>query len=222
MRNKVRTPTFGSDAVTKNYVDNRISALKLASSPVALFYRVDVSSVSASDPGTGKFRYNNVNQTAATFLYMDNITQEGFDATLFLVVNDFKEEFIIHDKNFAINRQRWKITGPAVIMPDWFQVPVQFLLMDGAPFTHNMEVAIILKAMDTPTSMLAKQVTSLKTRVTQLEETKMPPRSEQQRKAMYAAAAGKSTLGIPKSVGKEFTKSDKGGKLPKRKAKRRK
>jgi hypothetical protein len=44
----------------------------------------------------------------------------------------------------------------------------------------------------------------------------MPPRSEQQRKAMHAAAQGKSTIGIPKSVGKEFAASDKGGKLPKR------
>jgi hypothetical protein len=33
---------------------------------------------------------------------------------------------------------------------------------------------------------------------------------------MYAAAAGKSTLGIPKSVGKEFVAADKPGKLPKR------
>ena len=32
----------------------------------------------------------------------------------------------------------------------------------------------------------------------------MPMKSEQQMKAMYAAAAGKSTLGIPKKVGKEF------------------
>jgi hypothetical protein len=30
--------------------------------------------------------------------------------------------------------------------------------------------------------------------------------SEQQRKAMFAAAKGKSTLGIPRSVGREFTK----------------
>lgn len=42
----------------------------------------------------------------------------------------------------------------------------------------------------------------------------MPPRSQAQRKAMFAAAAGKSTLGIPKSVGKEFSQADKGGKLP--------
>jgi len=45
----------------------------------------------------------------------------------------------------------------------------------------------------------------------------MPPVSERQRGAMYAAAAGKSTLGIPKSVGQEFVAADKPGKLPKRK-----
>lgn len=50
----------------------------------------------------------------------------------------------------------------------------------------------------------------------------MAPKSQAQRGAMYAAAEGKSTLGIPKKVGKEFVKSDPGGKLPKRvKPKRR-
>jgi hypothetical protein len=34
---------------------------------------------------------------------------------------------------------------------------------------------------------------------------------------MHAAAAGKSTLGIPKKVAKEFVLADKGGKLPARK-----
>jgi hypothetical protein len=34
---------------------------------------------------------------------------------------------------------------------------------------------------------------------------------------MGAAKAGKSTLGIPKKVGKEFIEADKGGKLPARK-----
>jgi hypothetical protein len=48
----------------------------------------------------------------------------------------------------------------------------------------------------------------------------MPPKSEKQRRAMGAAMHGKSTLGIPKKVGKEFIKADKGGKLP-MKAKRK-
>ncbi len=44
----------------------------------------------------------------------------------------------------------------------------------------------------------------------------MPPVSQKQRKAMYAAAAGKSTLGIPKKVGREFVNADPGGKLPRK------
>jgi len=44
----------------------------------------------------------------------------------------------------------------------------------------------------------------------------MPPVSESQRKAMWAAASGHSTLGIPEKVGKEFAEADEGGKLPKR------
>jgi len=32
----------------------------------------------------------------------------------------------------------------------------------------------------------------------------MPPVSEKQKRAMYAAAAGKSKLGIPAKVGREF------------------
>jgi len=45
----------------------------------------------------------------------------------------------------------------------------------------------------------------------------MPPVSQAQRRAMYAAKEGKSTLGIPRKVGAEFIKADTGKKLPKRK-----
>lgn len=43
-----------------------------------------------------------------------------------------------------------------------------------------------------------------------------PMASESQRKAMHAAASGKSTIGIPKKVGKEFADADQGGRLPKK------
>jgi len=42
----------------------------------------------------------------------------------------------------------------------------------------------------------------------------MPMKSQAQRGAMFAAKEGKSNIGIPKKVGAEFAKSDKGGKLP--------
>lgn len=43
----------------------------------------------------------------------------------------------------------------------------------------------------------------------------MPAKSQAQLKAMYAASEGKSTLGIPKSVGKEYVAATpKQAKLP--------
>ena len=41
----------------------------------------------------------------------------------------------------------------------------------------------------------------------------MPSTSKKQHDAMEAAAHGKSTLGIPKSVGQEFAQADKGKKF---------
>lgn len=42
----------------------------------------------------------------------------------------------------------------------------------------------------------------------------MPPVSQAQRAAMFAAKAGHSTLGIPQKVGAEFANADPGGHLP--------
>ena len=48
----------------------------------------------------------------------------------------------------------------------------------------------------------------------------MPYVSEAQRRAMFAAKEGKSTLGIPKSVGADFVAAGPAsGKLPERKSK---
>lgn len=50
----------------------------------------------------------------------------------------------------------------------------------------------------------------------------MPMKSQAQNAAMHAAAEGKSTLGIPASVGKKFVAESHGqkiAKLPKKKAK---
>lgn len=42
----------------------------------------------------------------------------------------------------------------------------------------------------------------------------MPDVSARQRRAMFAARSGNSTLGIPKSVGKDFIAADKAAGMP--------
>ena len=50
----------------------------------------------------------------------------------------------------------------------------------------------------------------------------MPPRSEAQRRLMFAAAHKKGGVdGVPQAVGKEFADADPGGKLPARKKTKR-
>jgi hypothetical protein len=48
----------------------------------------------------------------------------------------------------------------------------------------------------------------------------MPSKTKKQRRAMRAAAAGKSTVGIPKSVGKEYVAADKRARKKKKKGKK--
>jgi len=66
-----------------------------------------------------------------------------------------------------------------------------------------------------PDSKLPQEPEKLNTQ--KAEFLSKPPVSEAQRRAMFAAASGHSTLGIPKSVGKEFSDADQGGKLPEHK-----
>jgi hypothetical protein len=57
---------------------------------------------------------------------------------------------------------------------------------------------------------LLLMVEALGGRVAALErEARMPFKSERQRRAMYAAAGGHSTLGIPKSAARKFIKHSK-------------
>lgn len=50
----------------------------------------------------------------------------------------------------------------------------------------------------------------------------MPFKSQAQRRAMYAAATGKSQIGIPKKVAKKYIKESKDGKqLPERKKRKK-
>lgn len=46
----------------------------------------------------------------------------------------------------------------------------------------------------------------------------MPAKTRKQQRAFFAAAAGKSKIGIPQKVGKEFVAADKARRRRKRKA----
>ena len=77
-----------------------------------------------------------------------------------------------------------------------------------APGEHEQRIARIRESLKKIGQIMEKL------KVDKSETLQKPPKSQAQRGAMYAAAAGNSTIGIPKKVGKEFVESDKPGKLP--------
>jgi hypothetical protein len=142
-RQHVNTPRYAKDAATKQYVDDIFNQVKPGASSSVFDYRCDAQSTGASDPGAGKYRYSSMPQNSAETLYMDWLTTDGFDVVALFTTMKFGDTFIIQDKDLSLNYQKWKLLGPAQIMPDWFQVPVQFIEGD-AEFSNNQLVSFVV------------------------------------------------------------------------------
>jgi len=109
------------------------------------FYRLDATSTTISDPGSGKFKYNHQTQSSATTMIVDWITDDGFDAHVLFQLFGPTTRFLMQDRAFALDYQLWEITAPATNLADFFTVPVAFVSSGGSGlFTHNQRVAIII------------------------------------------------------------------------------
>jgi len=50
----------------------------------------------------------------------------------------------------SAQNQQWRLTGPAIDRTDWFEVPVEFVSITGAPFSNNMEITVLLRTRGQP------------------------------------------------------------------------
>lgn len=109
------------------------------------FYRADLTAVGMSDPGGGKFRYDNATQVSATTMAFDWITDDGFDIHVLFQLFGTTTRFLMQDKDFALDYQLWELSAPATNLSDFFTVPVTFVSSGGSgEFAHNQRVAIII------------------------------------------------------------------------------
>lgn len=115
------------------------------------FYKADTHSTAPNDPGAGFLRWNNLDQHAATALYVDWLTTDDFDAHMFFLLTRVAGRFAIQDADLADNIQAWEMTGPAIQYPDWFEVPVRFINFSGpGVFAHNQKIAVMIVAEGAP------------------------------------------------------------------------
>ena len=139
----------------QNFINLANSAVPSSS---VFYYKAVTNSQGASDPGTGKMKWNNSNQQASTELYFDWITDGGFDIHVFLQDSKIGDTFIIQDADFALNWQKWKLIA-ATNMPDWFQVDVELIEVEGSgQMQNNARVALIIEHGGTPVSAAPNQI----------------------------------------------------------------
>jgi hypothetical protein len=143
-----------ADSITVTGGTNLTSPVTIDGVPVTgaqpsastFFYRADVTFQSAQDPGSGRLRWNTVNQHLATALYVDRLTDDGFDAMLFLELSHIADRFVLQDANLSASYQVWHLTGPAIDHVDWFELPVAFE-SSGGPGTFGQldRIAMLLQ-----------------------------------------------------------------------------
>ena len=110
------------------------------------FYRLTTSAgIGVSDPGTGKYKYNNTNQHLATTMIFDWITDDGFDAHVLFQLFGPTTRFLMQDKALAVVFQVWEILAPATNLADFFAIPVSFVSSGGSGvFSNNQRIAVII------------------------------------------------------------------------------
>lgn len=79
----------------------------------ALHFTSDTGSTADSDPGNGLFKWNNATEASATFLYFDNLTEDGVTITTFFA-NLFPGGYVhLQQSDDATKWQLWRITSIA-------------------------------------------------------------------------------------------------------------
>jgi hypothetical protein len=113
----------------------------------AFLYVYDRSFVDNSDPGAGKFKFNNVNLTSANRLYIDTTDAVATDVTAFLITIDdstsaIKGHFSVSDRiNSDTVYALFAITNDITIHTGYIEVPVSYLSGDTS-IDDEFEVVI--------------------------------------------------------------------------------
>ena len=107
------------------------------------------------NPGDGNIYWNNVDQTAATELYISHETEDGLD-----IVNLFKllaigQKMVIQDQDEHTNSQTFEISGSPTLNVEthsYWTVPITFISAEGTGITGfaNNTKLLILVVFTTP------------------------------------------------------------------------
>lgn len=100
------------------------------------------TTTTAGDPGTGRLRWNNATQSAATELYIDTVTDDGLDIDNYIDLVPVGAMVYVQDRDNANNVQKWLITS-IVHNAGWTQLGVSNLSFAGGNLPNNHTIVVM-------------------------------------------------------------------------------
>lgn len=94
-----------------------------AGGSVQLGWTFDTTTTSA-DPGSKKFRYDNATLASVTEIYVDDIAEGGFDASVILGALKDGDIIFIQDLKIADDSALWRLTAPPTDETGWWTLSV--------------------------------------------------------------------------------------------------
>lgn len=105
------------------------------------------TSTTDSDPGNGKWRLNNADETLATFIYIDDLNDAGLDASVLLenLVTSGSYAYIQRTED-STEALLYELTGDSTDGTGYWKLPVTFVSEDGGGWVgvNNKKYAFML------------------------------------------------------------------------------
>ncbi len=101
------------------------------------------TTTAAADPGTRTMRYDNATPANVLNLYLNDTTNEGFDASTILGLLVAGNRIYVQQSDDAANATLFQLTGPAVDNTGWWTVPVSVVTTLALP-VNNKSCAVIV------------------------------------------------------------------------------
>ena len=138
----VGDPILGLDAASKSYVDSLVAAT--AAGGVTVMEYTLRTQIASGDPGKGNLQFNASNQSDATQLYIDQVSNAGRDWTNLLLALQVGQQISIQSIADHNRIARWTVSDPSEDMNGYTIVHVTPLNSLGFPLPNSTTVAIAI------------------------------------------------------------------------------
>ena len=109
------------------------------------------TAITNSDPGSGKFKYNNATPLNVSEIYIDYITENGIDANLILNRIKSNTQIYIQQRDDSSKATLFNVTADTIDNTGWVTVPVSVVSDAGGGVPGNNKGCIFVAILQTPT-----------------------------------------------------------------------